>query len=611
MAPLTAVTEPTRALVLSRYRLHRPLGAGGFGTVWLARDERLEREVAIKMLPRERVIWGRFEREARAAARLSHPAIVTLYEAAVDDSAAYLVSELVRGPTFGALLEAGRLSDRDILTIGSAICDALDHAHSHRVVHRDVKPSNVLVPEHPCSPTQVAKLTDFGVARVIGGNTLTRTGEVVGTAAYMAPEQAEGREADAAGDLYSLALVLYEALTGVNPFAAETAAGRARRLGAHLPPLRRHRRDLPRELGRSLDLALRQRPRERGTVAELRRGLLDALDQVEDIPGVVTAAWTRLPSARREERALDQEWVPDEKRGADEDWASDRDEVRLQRAEPNAERAEVHWPDRLLAALGAAVAAAWLTATAFASPPVAPAGAALIGGLAAAALPRIGWLGLSLTAAAGLAAAGRAGAGLVVLIAALVPMLLLFRKPTRWPLPVAAPLLGAVLLGGAWPALAGRDSSAWRRAGLGALGWIWIATVGLISGRGAYAQLPAGVAPRATWTGSVDQAVAHALWPVLHSGLLVPTLAWAVAAAVLPWVNRGPLALRFVSVTIWSAALASTTATMLQLSHSGVSLKPGAAILGGLAGGIVALAPAWISRRRRASVSSDTAAGLA
>src|SRR5947209_14206632 len=146
-------------LVLGRYRLHRPLGTGGFGTVWMARDERLERDVAIKVLARERIVDGRFEREARAAARLSHPGIVTLYEAAVDADGAYLVSELVRGGTLSGLLAAGRLSDRDILEIGIALSDALAHAHSQGVVHRDVKPSNVLIPEQPGSPGQVAKLT--------------------------------------------------------------------------------------------------------------------------------------------------------------------------------------------------------------------------------------------------------------------------------------------------------------------------------------------------------------------------------------------------------------------------------------------------------------------
>ncbi|MBV9838243.1 MAG: protein kinase, partial [Solirubrobacterales bacterium] len=131
MGPITAATEERTAgreaapLVLERYRLHRRLGAGAFGTVWLARDERLEREVAVKLVPRERVNEGRFEREARAAARLAHPGIVTLYEAAVDDEGAYLVSELVRGKTLAELLTAGRLSDRDIVSVGIALCDAL------------------------------------------------------------------------------------------------------------------------------------------------------------------------------------------------------------------------------------------------------------------------------------------------------------------------------------------------------------------------------------------------------------------------------------------------------------------------------------------------------
>ena len=214
----------------------RRLGAGAFGTVWLARDERLERDVAVKILSRERATSprGRFEREARAAARLSHPAIVTLYEAAVDDEGAYLVSELVRGATLGTLLDDGRLSDRDIVAIALALCDALEHAHAHGVVHRDVKPSNVLVPETPPSSAHVAKLTDFGVARVLGGDALTHTGDVLGTLAYMAPEQAEGLEADEPADLYSLALVIYEALSGVNPVAS-TAPGRSSRRLGHAP----------------------------------------------------------------------------------------------------------------------------------------------------------------------------------------------------------------------------------------------------------------------------------------------------------------------------------------------------------------------------------------
>ncbi len=288
----TDAAPDTGPVILGRYRLKRRLGAGAFGSVWQARDEHLHREVAVKLLPRERIAGGRFEREARAAARLAHPGIVTLYEAEVDDEGAYLVSELVRGPTLDRLLADGELSDRGIVRIGIALCDALAHAHAEGVVHRDVKPSNILVPRRPTTAAGLAKLTDFGVARLIGGNPLTRTGDVIGTAAYMAPEQAEGRPAEAAADLYSLALVLYEALTGVNPLAN---APRTRRLGTYLPPLRRQRRDLPRALGQAIDTALRPRARERGTIDELKSALERCLDELDDRAGTVAAprVWRR------------------------------------------------------------------------------------------------------------------------------------------------------------------------------------------------------------------------------------------------------------------------------------------------------------------------------
>src|ERR1700749_1166628 len=248
-ADIEAPARGDAPIVLGRYRLQRRLGTGAFATVWQAHDQRLGRDVAIKILPRERVAEGRFEREARVAARLAHPGIVTLYEAAVDDEGAYLVSELVDGATLDRLLQAGRLSDRDIVQIGIALCDALAHAHANGVIHRDVKPSNVLIPERPTSPAGLARLTDFGVARVLGGDSLTVTGDVIGTVAYMAPEQAQGLPAGASADLFSLALGLYEGRTGVSPVRTGGAGQSARRMGLHLPPWRRQRRELPRELG--------------------------------------------------------------------------------------------------------------------------------------------------------------------------------------------------------------------------------------------------------------------------------------------------------------------------------------------------------------------------
>ncbi|HWX75257.1 MAG TPA: serine/threonine-protein kinase, partial [Solirubrobacteraceae bacterium] len=222
--------EPAAAeLVLGRYRLRERLGAGGFGVVWRAYDESLEREVALKRIWLPDGDSERATREAQAAARLSHPAIVALYEASAAQDAFYLISELVRGDTLARLIRERALSDTRVLQIGVALSEALAHAHARGVIHRDVKPQNVLVPherEHGSpgrrgSPA-VAKLTDFGGARLAGDDVLTRTGDVLGTLAYMAPEQSEGHEAGPSADLYSLALVLYEAFSGVNPVRGRT-----------------------------------------------------------------------------------------------------------------------------------------------------------------------------------------------------------------------------------------------------------------------------------------------------------------------------------------------------------------------------------------------------
>ena len=203
------------AYVLGRYLLKDRLGAGGYGTVWLGWDEKLERAVAVKVIPREAdgPAPVRAEREARVAARLNHPGIVSLYELGADDEAMYLVSELVRGRTFAELLKGGALSDRDVARIGIALCQALDHAHQKGVIHRDVKPQNVMVVAEPAAGAGFAKLTDFGVAHLAESD-LTKTGDVVGTLAYMAPEQAEGERITEAVDVYALALTLYEGWTG-------------------------------------------------------------------------------------------------------------------------------------------------------------------------------------------------------------------------------------------------------------------------------------------------------------------------------------------------------------------------------------------------------------
>ncbi|MHB1468163.1 MAG: serine/threonine-protein kinase, partial [Solirubrobacteraceae bacterium] len=273
--------------LLDRYTLSQRLGSGGFGEVWRAHDELLNRDVALK-----RILGGESERaarEAKAAARLSDPAIVALYEAAYEHGVCHLISELVEGETLAVLIAQDALGDEEILEVGLALCDALAHAHARGVIHRDVKPHNVLVPGERAPRTPAAKLTDFGGALLDGEQALTRTGDVLGTLAYMAPEQSDGREAGPAADLYSLALVIYEALSGENPVRAATPAATVRRIGSRLPPLRRRRRDLPPPLRAAIDRALLPAPPQRGELSELTAALAAALEQARD--GGYEGAW--------------------------------------------------------------------------------------------------------------------------------------------------------------------------------------------------------------------------------------------------------------------------------------------------------------------------------
>ena len=607
---LTARIRPGGEVVLSRYRLCRRLGTGGFGTVWLARDERLERDVAIKLLPRERLHFARFEREARATARLNHPGIVTLYEAAADDEGAYLVSELVRGHTLGRLLEEGRLSDQDIIRIGVALCDALEYAHRSGVVHRDLKPSNILVPEAPVSGADMAKLTDFGVARLVGGDSLTRTGDVIGTTAYMAPEQAEGREAQPCADLYSLALVLYEALTGVNPLRLTAPGVRGGRLGIHLPAVRRHRRDLPREVAGGIDLALRPRQRERGTILELRSALVASLGRVGDAPGIVAAPW---PSSRRDATdELLRVWTEREQDEGDEpsdrpDAASRRNLLQLPATRPRIGRLS-----RTLAAGSAAVATAWF-ATGVVSPSAGVPALAILGAaLLVAITPRLGWLTLIFAAVVVLVLQDKPGGALVLAIAALPVIILLFRSGERWPHPTLTAGLAVVGLGGVWPALAGRGISAWQRVTLGLTGWAWLLAGDLLAGRAGYLRLPAAVPGRRVWMGSLYDAV-HGLFPALLSGgLLTPAIVWAGGALVLPWIaDQVTLGQKVVVSAAWAAAIPLLSAAVLAAQGTGAALIPAQAALGGL--GCLALTVAFqvLWSARRGIASSDSGAGLA
>ncbi|HEX2096624.1 MAG TPA: serine/threonine-protein kinase [Solirubrobacterales bacterium] len=283
------------SLVLDRFLIERRIGSGGFGVVYEAWDGRLERSVAVKAIESQGEARRRVLREAQAAARLNHPGIVTLYEMGEEDGNALLVTEMVEGATLAQLSADGTLSDREIAEVGADLCEALDHAHARGVVHRDVKPQNVLVGD---DGEPRAKLMDFGVARLADSAALTAPGDVVGTLAYMAPEQAEGKAAGPEADVYSLALTLYECWSGENPNRRATPAATARAIGGRPRRLRRLRPDLPRDLCETVDACLERRPGRRPGLEELGTAIEDSLEHLADhVPNASPTLGLRLTAA--------------------------------------------------------------------------------------------------------------------------------------------------------------------------------------------------------------------------------------------------------------------------------------------------------------------------
>ena len=234
-------------------------------SVWIGEDSLLARRVAVKTLHPELAVdeslRARFRNEAVAVASLAHPDIVATYDTGEDDGVAYLVMELVDGPNLRGLLDQhGRAPGRPARCgIARGVAAALDHAHRNGIVHRDIKPANVLVPD-----SGPVKVTDFGIAKAEGSGDLTRTGTVVGTARYLAPEQVEAKPVDARTDVYAVGLLLYEMLAGRSPFQGDTdMAAALARLTTPPPPLRQLRPDVPPALEALTMRCLAVAPRDR------------------------------------------------------------------------------------------------------------------------------------------------------------------------------------------------------------------------------------------------------------------------------------------------------------------------------------------------------------
>ena len=290
-----AVALSSSELVAERYRPLRPLGSGGSGSVWLARDENTGLEVALKIVPREGKAASRAEREALAAARLRHKRCLRAYGLERDSRNVYIAYEYVPGQTMRQALRAGALNDAQAVEAGAQILEALAHAHSRGIVHRDVKPSNVLVAE---GEGLSVRLLDFGLAQLAEEESLTATGDVPGTLAYVPPERLHGEPGEPAADVWAVGVLLWESLAGWHPFWNGSLLETAQRIETGATPLAQVRPDLPRPLcalvDRMLALDPAARPPARMLAGDLRDSFAERLRRRARPPAVSVRVPVRL-----------------------------------------------------------------------------------------------------------------------------------------------------------------------------------------------------------------------------------------------------------------------------------------------------------------------------
>ena len=512
-------------LVLDRYRPLRPLGSGGSGSVWLARDERTGLDVALKIIAREGKSAARAEREAAAAAQLRHPACLRAYGFGRDPRHVYIAYEFVPGRTYREALRAGELADDEAIEACAQVCDGLAHAHTAGILHRDVKPSNILLTD---GDRVSARVLDFGLAQMADAETLTEAGDVPGTLAYISPERLAGGEATPAADVWAVGVMLWEALAGRHPFWRGSMLETARAIEAGARPLAELRPDLPKRLLGLVDLTLSKNPSRRPTA----RQLADAL------------------------------------RGAAHSTSTPRPAFSLP---PRLEAGQA------LSAVLAALLAGWTSAALPFYPHGWPFGLALIAAAATLFRERAG-IALALTVP--VLPLGNISLGLALLYSGLAAgwLLVTWREPRASLLFVVGPLLAPIAALGLLPVVTARVRAAPLRALAVAIG---VLTAALAAGiRHAALPLVGGPAPLGLGVAGArdpfDVAGSLARAAGAHPWLLLETCALALVALALPhaqargrWAAAG-LGAGMIVLTV--AAVPSAAALPLLLSAWGIAV---------------------------------------
>ncbi len=497
MSPAPTATEAQSSqLVLGRYRPLKPLGTGGSGSVWLARDERSGLDVALKIVPREGKAGARAEREAKAAASLRHERCLRAYSLGRDASHVYIAHEYVPGRTLREAMRAGELSDGDAIEAAAQILEGLAHAHARGIVHRDVKPANVLLAD---AATIDVRLLDFGLALMQDEHTLTARGDVPGTLAYISPERLSGEPARPAADIWAVGVILWETLGGRHPFWDGSPLQVHKAILAGAPALEELRPDLPRAILEVVSSALRQIPSHRppaDALAQQLRGLVRNERRRRDGGG------PKPPRARR-----------------------------------------VGWlPARLLPAALAATVAGWTAETLPFYPAGWPAGLAAAAAASALAHERAG-LVFALTVPFLPLANVSLGLGVAYAVLAALWLALAWRDPRSGLLFAAGPLLAPLAALPLLPLAAQAARGPLRKAATVAAGVLIAAVVAGV--RGVDLPLGLGRPPLGLGVDGSDRptAVLHALWQALaaHPTLAAEAVALALVAALLPRLRgRGP-----------------------------------------------------------------------